>query len=151
MNSSVPRGFVDIEQIDSLYYVTNQQSGLSVYKNNFNTFIKNFKYSGNSTSSLATSTPTKLMYIDKEKTLYIGSIGSGLFKYQIEEGIFSNLNLENGMLSNNVYDFLQTPNRLFFQSGTGINFIENGLIKNITLEDGLSPVTFHKESLHEAK
>mgnify|MGYP000972371390 FL=1 len=69
------------------------------------------------------------MYIDKEKTLYIGSIGSGLFKYQIEEGIFSNLNLENGMLSNNVYDFLQTPNRLFFQSGTGINFIENNTIK----------------------
>ena len=149
LNSSVPRGFVDIEQIDSLYYVTNQQSGLSVYKNNFNTFIKNFKYSGNSTSSLATSTPTKLMFLQSERVLYIGSIGSGLFKYSLDDNTFTNINITDGMLSNNVYDFLQSSERLFFQSGSGINFIENGLIKNITLEDGLSPVTFHKESLHE--
>ena len=38
LNSNVPRGFVDIEKIGSLFYVTNQQSGLSVYNNNFNSF-----------------------------------------------------------------------------------------------------------------
>ena len=149
LNSKVPRGFVDIEKIGSLYYVTNQQSGLSVYKNDFNSFIKNFKFNGDSKNSLATSTPTKLMYIQDEKVLYVGSIGSGLFKYHLEDSTFSNLNIEDGMLSNNVYDFLKSSERLFFQSGTGINFIENGLVKNITVEDGLSPVTFHKESLHK--
>jgi len=149
LNSKVPRGFVDIEKIGSLYYVTNQQSGLSVYKNDFNSFIKNFKFNGDSKNSLATSTPTKLMYILGERVLYVGSIGSGLFKYHLDDSTFSNLNIEDGMLSNNVYDFLQSSERLFFQSGTGINFIENGLIKNITIEDGLSPVTFHKESLHK--
>ena len=148
LNINAPRGFNDIEKIGDLYYLTNRQSGLSVYKENFSSFVRNFKYDGNSSRSLSSSTPTKLMYIDKEKTLYIGSIGSGLFKYQIEEGIFSNLNLENGMLSNNVYDFLQTPNRLFFQSGTGINFIENNTIKNLTIEDGLISDMFHSESLH---
>ena len=150
LNSKVPRGFVDIEKIGSLYYVTNQQSGLSVYKNDFNSFIKNFKFNGDSKNSLATSTPTKLMYIQDEGVLYVGSIGSGLFKYHLDDSAFSNLNIEDGMLSNNVYDFLQSSERLFFQSGTGINFIENGLIKNITIEDGLSPVSFHKESLHKA-
>ena len=28
LNSSIPKGFIDIEKIDSNYYVTNQQSGL---------------------------------------------------------------------------------------------------------------------------
>ena len=148
LNSKVPRGFIDIEKIGDLYYVTNQQSGMSVYKGDFNSFVKNFKFNGDSKISLATSTPTKLMYIESEKVLYVGSIGSGLFKYHLEENTFSNLNIVDGMLSNNVYDFLQSSERLFFQSGTGINFIENGLIKNITVEDGLTPVSFHKESLH---
>ena len=148
LNSKVPRGFVDIEKIGALYYVTNQQSGLSVYKNDFNSFIENFKFNGDSKNSLATSTPTKLMYIENERLLYVGSIGSGLFKYDLDNRTFSNLNTADGMLSNNVYDFLQSSERLFFQSGTGINFIESDLIKNITVEDGLIPVSFHKESLH---
>ena len=148
LNNNVPRGFVDIEKIDSLYYVTNQKSGLSVYKNSLNNFIKSFKYNGDSKKSLATSTPTKLMLSQSGKFLYIGSIGSGLFKHHLDDESFSNINVEDGMLSNNVYDFLQSTERLFFQSGSGINFIENGLIKNITIEDGLKPVTFHKESLH---
>jgi len=149
LNSKVPRGFVDIEKIGSLFYVTNQQSGLSVYENNFNSFVKKFTYNGDSKNSLATSTPTKLMFIEDERVLYIGSIGSGLFKYDLDDNTFSNLNIEDGMLSNNVYDFLESPDRLFFQSGSGINYIEDELIKNITLEDGLAPVSFHKESLHQ--
>jgi hypothetical protein len=148
LNSSVPRGFVDIEKIGSFIYVTNKQSGLSLYENDLNSFVKNFKYNGDATKTLASSTPTKLLYNKDENVLYVGTIGSGLFKYNIENDIFSNLNVEDGMLSNNVYDFLQIPGKLFFQSGTGINFIENNLIKNITLEDGLFPVTFHNNSLH---
>ena len=149
LNSNVPRGFMDIEKIGLYFYVTNQQSGLSIYENDFNSFVENFKFDGNPLKSLATSTPTKLLYNENEKILYVGSIGSGLFKYSLNENIFSNLNIEDGLLSNNVYDFLQFSDRLFFQSGTGINFLEHGLLKNITLEDGLSPVTFHDKSLHK--
>jgi len=148
LNSDVPRGFVDIEKIDNNYYVSTKQSGLLKYENDFNNLIKNFEFDGNSENSLATSTPTKLLYSKIENTLYIGSIGSGLFKYDIDSEVFENLNIENGMLSGNVYDFLQVSEKLFFQSGTGINFIDKDIIKNITSEDGLSPVSFHKESLH---
>ena len=148
LNSDVPRGFVDIEKIENNYYVSTKQSGLSKYENDFNNLIKNFEFDGNSEKSLATSTPTKLLYSKTENTLYIGSIGSGLFKYNIDSEAFENLNVEDGMLSGNVYDFLQVSDKLFFQSGTGINFIDNGIIKNITSEDGLSPVSFHEESLH---
>ena len=148
LNSDVPRGFVDIEKIENIYYVTTKQSGLLKYKDDFNNLIKNFEFDGNNESSLATSTPTKLHYDKPQNTLFIGSIGSGLFKYDLQNEIFKNLNIDDGMLSSNVYDFLQISDKLFFQSGAGINFIDKGIIKNITSEDGLSAVTFHDESLH---
>ena len=148
LNSSVPRGFVDMIKIGTYFYVTNQQSGLSLYQNDLNSFVKNFKFNGDPLKTLASSTPTKLLYNENEEVLYVGSIGSGLFKYNLKDSTFSNLSIEDGMLSNNVYDFLQIPGKLFFQSGTGINFLESGLIKNITNEDGLSPVSFHSKSLH---
>ena len=148
LNSSVPRGFIDMVKIESFFYLTNQQSGLSLYEKDLNSFVKNFKFNGDPTKTLASSTPTKLLYNEDEEVLYIGSIGSGLFKYKLKNATFSNLSIEDGMLSNNVYDFLQIPGKLFFQSGTGINFIESGLVKNINSEDGLFPVTFHSNSLH---
>ncbi len=148
LNSNVPRGFVDIEKIENNYFISTKQSGLLKYENDFNNLIKNFEFDGNSKKSLATSTPTKLLYNKIENTLYIGSIGSGLFKYDIDLEVFENLNVEDGILSGNVYDFLQVSDKLFFQSGSGINFIDNDIIKNITLEDGLSTVSFHEESLH---
>ena len=151
LNNSVPRGFIDIEKVGTFFYVTNQQSGLSLYENDLNSFVKNFKFNGDPSTTLASSTPTKLLFNEEEQSLYIGSIGSGLFKYNLDDSTFSNLNIGDGMLSSNVYDFLQIPNKLFFQSGTGINFIESGLVKNITSEDGLYPVTFHNNSLHYNK
>ena len=148
LNKEVPRGFIDIEKIGNLFYVTNEQSGLSVYKDNFNSLIKNYSFNGDSSSSLASSSPTKLMFLNKEKELYIGSIGSGLFKFNTEDKTFSNIKSDQGLLSNNVYDFLNTNDKLFIQSGSGVNYIEDGLIKNINLEDGLSNDVFHRESLH---
>jgi len=148
LNKEVPRGFIDIEKIGNLFYVTNEQSGLSVYKDNFNSLIKNYSFNGDSSNSLASSSPTKLMYLNKEKELYIGSIGSGLFKFNTEDKTFSNIKSDQGLLSNNVYDFLNTNNKLFIQSGSGVNYIVEGLIKNINLEDGLSNDVFHRESLH---
>ena len=99
-------------------------------QNDFNNLIKNIEFDGNGEKSLATSTPTKLIYSKVENTLYIGSIGSGLFKYDVNLEVFENLNVEDGMLSGNVYDFLQVSDKLFFQSGTGINFIDKQDIDN---------------------
>ena len=149
LNKDVPRGFNDMEKVGGLLFVTNSQSGLMLYEKNFNSFKRNFKYNGDSKTTLASSTPTKLMYNAEENELYIGTIGSGLFKYNLASERFSNLDVNSGLLSNNVYDFLNTPSRLFIQSGTGINFIEGSLIKNINSEDGLIADLFHKESLHK--
>jgi hypothetical protein len=38
---------------------------------------------------------------------------------------------------------------LFIQTGSGINYIEDDIIKNINNEDGLTISSFHKESMHQ--
>ena len=149
LNKDIPRAFYDIEKIDSLFYVTQPQLGLSVYKNNFNTLVKSFAYNRDKTKSLAASTPTKLMHRAEEDALYIATLGSGLFKYNLSNEEFENYKTEDGLLSNNIYDFLYTNNQLFFQSGSGINYFDNGFIKNITEEDGLNIKNYHRESLHK--
>ena len=144
LNRNIPRGFYDIEKIDSLLFVTNPLSGLWVFENDFSNFKKQFTYNGDSKTSLAASTPTKLFYVEGENNLYIASLGNGLFRYNLEEKIFSNFNTNNGLLSNNVYDFLYDGNKLYFQSGTGVNYFDDERIKNINQYDGLKIERFHK-------
>ena len=148
LNRNIPRGFYDIEKIDSLLFVTNPLSGLWVFENDFSNFKKQFTYNGDSKTSLAASTPTKLFYVEGENNLYIASLGNGLFRYNLDEKIFSNFNTNNGLLSNNVYDFLYDGNKLYFQSGAGVNYFDDERIKNINQYDGLKIERFHKESLH---
>ena len=47
-----------------------------------------------------------------------------------------------------MYDFLYFGNKLYFQSGTGVNYFDNDRIKNINQYDGLKIERFHEESLH---
>ena len=148
LNRNIPRGFYDIEKIDSLLFVTQPLSGLWVFENDFSNFKKQFTFNGNSKISLAASTPTKLFYVEGENNLYVGSLGNGLFRYDLEEKTFSNFNTNDGLLSNNVYDFLYDEDKLYFQSGAGINYFDEEQIKNINQYDGLNIESFHKESLH---
>ena len=79
LNRNIPRGFYDIEKIDSLLFVTQPLSGLWVFENDFSNFKKQFTYNGNSKISLAASTPTKLYYVEGENNLYIASLGMVYF------------------------------------------------------------------------
>ena len=148
LNKNIPRGFYDIEKIGSSLFVSQPLSGLSVYDGDFNKLKNRFTYDGDAKTSLAASTPTKLFYIENENNLYIASLGNGLFRYNLENQEFTNFNTDDGLLSNNIYDFLKHDDRLYFQSGTGINYFDQGRIKNINQYDGLDIESFHKESLH---
>ena len=148
LNKNIPRGFYDIEKIGSLLFVAEPLTGLSVYEGDFTSLKHRFTYNGDAKTSLAASTPTKLFYAEKENKLYIATLGNGLFRYDLENQKFTNFNTEDGLLSNNIYDFLNTNDRLYFQSGTGINYFDEERIKNINQYDGLDIESFHKESLH---
>ena len=120
---------------------------LSLMKN-FSSLKRQFSYNGNSNISLAASTPTKLYYNEKDNNLYIASLGNGLFRYDLKNQTFNNYSTADGLLSNNIYDFILSNDRLYFQSGKGINYFEDDIIKNINEEDGLGVTSFLSESLH---
>ena len=129
--------------------MTDNQRGLILYDKNLLGYEKSFAFNGDSTNSLASSTPTKLFFDEDKGVLYIGTIGSGLFKYNLDSKRFSKIDISNGLLSNNIFDFLKVDSRLFIQTGSGINYIEDDTIKNINNEDGLTISSFHKESMHQ--
>ncbi|MDG1711462.1 MAG: SpoIIE family protein phosphatase, partial [Flavobacteriaceae bacterium] len=149
LNPNAPKNFNDIEKIGDKFYVTDNQRGLILYDKNLLGYKKSFAFNGDSTNSLASSTPTKLFFDEDKGVLYVGTIGSGLFKYSIDSKRFSKIDISNGLLSNNIFDFLKVDSRLFIQTGSGINFIEDDVIKNINNEDGLTISNFHRESMHQ--
>ena len=67
LNPDVPRGFNDIEKIGDKLYVTDDQRGLSLYDKEFSNFEKSFTYDGDSSTSLASSSPTKLFFDENQK------------------------------------------------------------------------------------
>ena len=148
LNKNIPRGFYDIEKIDSQLFVTEPLKGMSQFDENFSSLKRQFNYNGNSNISLAASTPTKLYYNEKDNNLYVATLGNGLFRYDLKNQTFNNYSTADGLLSNNIYDFILTNDRLYFQSGKGINYFEDDIIKNINEEDGLGVTSFLSESLH---
>lgn len=148
LNNKVPKGFEDIEKVGELFFVSDPQQGLLLYENTLTNFIRNFNYNGDASTTLASSTPAKLFYDTTTNTLFIGTIGSGLFKYDLTEKRFSKLDVNDGLLSNNIFDFAQVNDLLLLQTGSGVNYIEDGTIKNLNQEDGLSITNYHRESIH---
>ena len=56
--------------------------------------------------------------------------------------------MDDGLLSKNIFDFEQVNKVLLIQTGSGVNYIEDGIIKNLNQEDGLSITNYHRESIH---
>tara|TARA_Y100001970_G_scaffold92871_1_gene117130 strand:- start:91799 stop:95014 length:3216 start_codon:yes stop_codon:yes gene_type:complete len=149
LNPDVPKKFSDIYEIDNLIWVADMDEGLKLYDKTLNNFIKDFIYEDGNNKTLATKSVTKLFYNKEFNSLLIASRGDGLFTLNIKDTIFKNTTVKDGLLSNNISDFIKTDNHVWIQTGDGINFIDNNnQIRNINNIDGLNIKTFHKNSLH---
>jgi ligand-binding sensor domain-containing protein len=150
VNSDVPKSFSDIELIDGYLWVGDKDEGLKLYKLDFNSFVKDFSYQENNINTLATSAISKLFFDNLSNHLYVASRGDGLFKLNLKDTTFNNITVKNGLLSNNIFDFMQKDNTIWIQTGNGINSInEKGEVRNINSEDGINIKNFHKEALHD--
>ena len=150
VNSDVPRSFSDIESINDFLWVGTKNDGLKLYKVNFNSFIKDFKYLEKNRKTLATSSISNLFHDNTSKILYIASKGDGLFKLNLNDTTFNNVTVRDGLLSNNVFDFMKKNNTVWIQTGNGINSInENEEVRNINIEDGINIKSFHRDALHD--
>mgnify|MGYP001997810173 FL=1 len=150
VNSDVPKSFSDIELIDGYLWVGDKDEGLKLYKFDFKSFVKDFSYQENNINTLATSAVSKLFFDNLSNQLYLASRGDGLFKLNLNDTTFNNITVKDGLLSNNIFDFMQKDNTIWIQTGNGINSIdEKGEVRNINSEDGINIKNFHKEALHD--
>ena len=137
LNSDVPKKFSDIYEIDDLIWVSDMDEGLKLYDKSLNNFIKDFIYEDGNDKTLATKSVTKLFYNKDINSLLIASRGDGLFSLNLKDTIFKNITVKDGLLSNNISDFIKTDNHIWIQTGDGINFIDNNnQIRNINNVDG---------------
>ena len=142
-----PNGFssILISKKDELW-ITNWTSGLYKYNPENLDLIKHYIFDINDQNSITSSSLTSIIEYNDE--LYIGSEGDGIFIYLNDSTGFNNVNTENGLLSNNVKNFLKTYQYLFILTDKGINYFDfevmstltdgnNNNLRNINSEDGL--------------
>lgn len=142
-----PNGFssILISKKDELW-VTNWTSGLYKYNPENLDLIRHYIFDINDQNSITSSSLTSITEYNDE--LYIGSEGDGIFIYLNDSTGFNNVNIENGLLSNNVKNFLKTYQFLFILTDKGINYFDfevmstltdgnNNNLRNINSEDGL--------------
>ena len=152
INPNIPKNFSDIELINSFLWVSDVNNGLRVYNKDFNNYIKNYEYEEANNRTLASSSATKLFYNDKSESLLIATRGDGIFSLNLKDSLFTNTNVDDGLLSNNIYDFMKRGDMIWVQTGNGINSIDkNGEIRNINRIDGLDINSFHREALHSVE
>ena len=149
INPNIPKSFSDIEKINSFIWVSDVNNGLRVYNKDFNNYIKGYEYEQGNNKTLASSSATKLFYNDESEALLIATRGDGMFSLSLKDSLFTNTNVDDGLLSNNIYDFMKRGDVIWVQTGNGINSINsNGDIRNINNIDGLDINSFHREALH---
>ena len=129
-------------------WLTNSESGLYRYNPETLELVKHYIFDINDKTSITSSSLSSITEYNDE--LYVGSSGDGLYVYINDSSGFKNINVDNGLLSNNVSAFLKTYQYLFILSDKGINYFDfevmstltdgnNNNLRNINIEDGLDP------------
>ncbi len=151
LNKNIPKGFEDIEQINDQLWVSNSETGLYLFNKNLNSFVRKFDFVLNDFTTLASGSPTRLFHINGTDYLLIASQGDGLFRYNLKTKLFNGYSNKDGLLSNNVVDFMQSNNNFWVVTSNGINYFDNPekiVFKNIDSEDGVSIDSYLNEGLH---
>ena len=148
-NNKVPKSFSDIEKVENYFYVGSENEGLSLYKDNLENLIHRFDYKKGDNKTLSSKSIVKIFHDDIDKSLLLATRGSGLFRLNLKDSIFKNYTVSNGLLSNNINDFAKINDRIWIQSGNGINFFEGDILRNINPEDGIRIKSYLKESIHK--
>ena len=151
LNKNIPKGFEDIEQINDQLWVSNSETGLYLFNKNLNSFLRKFDFVLNDFTTLASGSPTRLFHINGTDYLLIASQGDGLFRYNLKTKLFNSYSNKDGLLSNNVVDFMQSNNNFWVVTSNGINYFDNPekiVFKNIDSEDGVSIDSYLNEGLH---
>ena len=110
--------------------MTKSVSGLYKYEIENLDLIKHYIFDINDKTSITSSSLQVLTEYNDE--IYIGSEGDGIFIYQNDSIGFQNINTDNGLLSNNVKNFLKHINFYLFLTDRGINYFDFEVMSTLT-------------------
>ena len=82
--------------INNQVWITGKDFGLSVHERNLNIQIKNFQYSEGDLRTLASKSVEKIVPDIDKNLIYLSTKGEGLFVYDMEAEIFSQISTKNG-------------------------------------------------------
>ena len=142
-----PKGFsAIILSNNNELWITNISTGLYKYDERNLDQINHYIFDINDKKSITSSSLTNIYEYDDK--LYISTNGDGIFIYENDSAGFSNLTVDNGLLSNQVLSFFETYEYLFVLTELGLNYFDyDGNLRNINDEDGLIIGNFLKNGL----
>ena len=142
-----PKGFsAIILSNNNELWITNTSTGLYKYDERNLDQINHYIFDINDKKSITSSSLTDIYEYDDK--LYISTNGDGIFIYENDSAGFSNLTVDNGLLSNQVLNFFETYEYLFVLTELGLNYFDyDGNLRNINDEDGLIIGNFLKNGL----
>ena len=142
-----PKGFsAIILSNNNELWITNTSTGLYKYDERNLDQINHYIFDINDKKSITSSSLTNIYEYDDK--LYISTNGDGIFIYENDSAGFSNLTVDNGLLSNQVLNFFETYEYLFVLTELGLNYFDyDGNLRNINDEDGLIIGNFLKNGL----
>ena len=142
-----PKGFsAIILSNNNELWITNISTGLYKYDERNLDQINHYIFDINDKKSITSSSLTNIYEYDDK--LYISTNGDGIFIYENDSAGFSNLTVDNGLLSNQVLNFFETYEYLFVLTELGLNYFDyDGNLRNINDEDGLIIGNFLKNGL----
>ena len=150
LNKDIPRSFSDIAVINNQVWITSKDFGLSIHERNLNIQIKNFQYSEGDLRTLASNSVEKIVPDIDKNLIYLSTKGEGLFVYDMEAEIFSQISTKERLLSNNIYDLLlDSEGTLWILTGDGVNYFRDQTVLNVSVEDGFTVTSYLDSAMHE--
>jgi hypothetical protein len=148
-NKNFPRGFSDVEKVGNNLWVANLETGLHVFKNNLSDDVRLISSDTINPKKLTSFSVNKINYNSKLEKVLISTMGDGLFVYSKNDSIFKQINTEDGLLSNNIFDAEFGVKFVWTLSGKGINYFDldnkNSFKYEIMRPDGLDLIQFNND------
>ena len=102
----MPPKFIDIERVDNNLWISSDIKTLSIHQIENLDETLNFDFTDTGSNVLSTINRIDNLYYDKENNImYGGTSGRGLYTFDLESNTVNRITKEDGLLSNNIYDF----------------------------------------------
>ena len=150
--TSIRKIFIDREDnmwlgtIDGLFRI--KKTGANSYKVSSLNEKMNRGFDGQVPTSIIAS-----LYQDKNNQLWIGTIGNGLYSYNISKDSLEWHNIKTGLLNENIYSITQDASGNLWIGGNSVLSklnIKEKTFKNFTKKDGLLSNSFNFNSVYES-